>query len=375
MPKPRILVITRNLPPLKGGIERLLQHAVRELGRLADCDVIGPAGCRPHVPTARQVWELRPGLPWFHLRALALVLRSNTYDLVIAGNGLVAPLAGLAAGRNRCPYAVFVHGLDLIAPNVIYQRTFMPWIRRADVVIANSRYTAGLAEARRIAASRVTVIHPGVEMPPPSDGVAFRAKHQLANRPVLLSVGRLVPRKGIAEFVERSLPLVLRERPDACLVVIGEEPQHAAADATGTLAGIKAACARLPGSAVLLLGEVSDADLNEAYAAANAFVFPVLALPGDVEGFGMVALEAASHGVPTVAFAVGGVVDAVGAGSGRLVAEGDYAGFAGAVVAELETSSAERGSNCKAWASAHSWRDFGERLATLVGEICAGATK
>jgi phosphatidylinositol alpha-1,6-mannosyltransferase len=363
------------LPPLKGGVERLLQRAIGELGLVAECDVIGPAGCRLHVPTARQVWELPPGLPWFHLRALARALRSSTYDLVIAGNGLVAPLTALAAVRSGCPDLVFVHGLDLIAPSAIYQGTFVPWIRRARGVIANSRYTAGLAEVRGIAASRITVIHPGVEMPPPSDGAAFRAKHQLANRPVLLSVGRLVPRKGIAEFIEKSLPLVLREQPDACFVVVGSEPQHAATDATGTLAGIEAACAKLPGSAVLVLGEVSDADLNEAYAAANAFVFPVLALPGDVEGFGMVALEAASHGVPTVAFAVGGVIDAVGEGSGRLVAEGDYAGFAGAVLAELEASSVERGSSCKAWASAHSWRAFGERLATLVGEICAGAPK
>ncbi|HZP87560.1 MAG TPA: glycosyltransferase family 4 protein [Burkholderiales bacterium] len=366
MPNPRILVVTRNLPPLKGGIERLMQHAIAEMARSSVCDVIGPTGCRPYLPEAHEVWELPPGLPWFHLRALARLLRSSKYDLVIAGNGLVAPLAGLAAARSRCPYAVFVHGLDLVVANALYQVAFMPWIRRADILVANSRYTAGLAEQRGVDRSRITVINPGVELRPPSDGAAFRATHRLGDRPVLLSVGRLVPRKGIAEFVERSLPQILRARPDACFVVIGDEPRHAAADAEGTRAAIKRACAAVPGSAVLMLGEVSDEELQQAYAAANAFVFPVLALPGDVEGFGMVALEAAAHGVPTIAFAVGGVVDAVGEGSGQLIEAGNYAAFAASVSAELRSEFAARRSSSRDWAAARTWRTFGERLRALI---------
>ena len=65
-------------------------------------------------------------------------------------------------------------------------------------------------------------------------------------------------------------------------------------------------------------------------------MFPVREIPGDPEGFGMVAVEAAAHGLPTIAFATGGVTDAVAEGqSGRLVAPGDYAGFADAVLGAL----------------------------------------
>ncbi len=371
MPKLRILIISRNLPPLKGGIERLMQNAVAQLGLASDCDVLGPTGCRPYLPVARTVWELPPGLPWFHLRALARVLRSSKYDLVIAGNGLVAPLAAIAAVRSRCPYLVFVHGLDLIVPNAIYQASFVPWIRRARAVVTNSRYTARLAQQRGVTASRIVVINPGVELSPPGDDAAFRAKHRLGNRPLLLAVGRLVPRKGIAEFIRNSLPAILGERPDACFVVVGEEPQHSAADSGGTRAAIKAACARLPGAAILLLGEVSDEDLQQAYAAADVFVFPVLALPGDVEGFGMVALEAAAHGVPTVAFAVGGVTDAISESSGRLIEAGDYIGFARAVGNELAAGSSNRRQSCRDWGAMHSWHQFGEQLRRTVSNLSA----
>ena len=368
VPKPRVLIISRNLPPLKGGIERLMQNAVAQLGRACDCDVIGPIGCRPYLPVARSVWELPPGLPWFHLRALSRGLLSSKYDLVIAGNGLVAPLAGLAAARNRCPYAVFVHGLDVIAPSRIYQALFVPWIRRAKAIVANSRYTAGLAQSAGVPAKSIRIIHPGVEMPRgDADGGAFRARHQLGARPMLLSVGRLVRRKGIAEFIARAMPLILRQRPDACLVVIGGEPVHAAADSRGTRAAIEAACAGLPAQSVLLLGEVSEDVLGQAYAAANLFVFPVLALPGDVEGFGMVALEAAAYGIATVAFAVGGVADAITPENGSLIAPDDYEAFATAVVSRL---AAEAPSMAIAkWAQAQDWEHRGVQLRALANLV------
>ena len=69
--------------------------------------------------------------------------------------------------------------------------------------------------------------------------------------------------------------------------------------------------------------------LHAAYAEADALVFPVLELPGDVEGFGMVALEAAAHGLPTFGFRSGGVPDAVQEGrTGELVSASDYGGLA-----------------------------------------------
>src|SRR3546814_12287140 len=87
----------------------------------------------------------------------------------------------------------------------------------------------------------------------------------------------------------------------------------------------------------MFLGTITDdALLSVVYKAASAHIFPVREIPGDPEGFGMVAVEAAAHGVPTIAFATGGIVDAVAEGeSGRLIRTGDYGAFAGIVVESL----------------------------------------
>jgi phosphatidylinositol alpha-1,6-mannosyltransferase len=116
------------------------------------------------------------------------------------------------------------------------------------------------------------------------------------------------------------------------------------------------------------LGKIPDDELETAYSAADVHVFPVREIPGDPEGFGMVAVEAAAHGLPTVAFATGGVVDAVAEGkSGYLVQSGDYAAFAQRVIDLLErknTNQIEKSS--RAFAQEFAWERFGKDLARLL---------
>ena len=116
------------------------------------------------------------------------------------------------------------------------------------------------------------------------------------------------------------------------------------------------------------LGPCDDATLNQAYAAADVHVFPVRHVPGDIEGFGMVAIEAAAHGLPTVAFAVGGVPDAISHGnSGYLLRPGDYDGFADRVCDVLAAGrdSLMRGTS-REFAHNFAWKHFGERLRRML---------
>jgi phosphatidylinositol alpha-1,6-mannosyltransferase len=269
---------------------------------------------------------------------------------------------------------VFVHGLDLVVDHPLYQSLFLPSIRVADAIVANSRHTADLAAARGVSQDRIHVVNPGVELPAErADGAAFRERHGLGRRPILLSVGRLVARKGIAEFVERSFQSVLAEVPDACFVVVGEEPRQAAGRSSGTRQTIERAAERAGASrSIVLLGSIDDVELAQAYVAADAFVFPVLDLPGDVEGFGMVALEAAAHDTPTVAFSVGGVADAVSPRSGLLVAPGDYAGFAKSVLRILKRQVSELdAASCRRYAADNDWGRFGRQLLNVVDAAIA----
>jgi phosphatidylinositol alpha-1,6-mannosyltransferase len=116
------------------------------------------------------------------------------------------------------------------------------------------------------------------------------------------------------------------------------------------------------------LGRCDGPTLSAAYQAADVHIFPVLDLPGDVEGFGMVALESAAHGLATVAFAVGGVPDAVLDGqTGTLVEPGDYVVLGEAVIRQL--AQAREGATiatCREFAAGKVWPVFGERLRNLL---------
>ncbi len=363
-----LLLVTRNFPPLVGGMERLMAAAVRELGREFDCQVVGPAGCTDHLqPPSRGVGHAIRPLFWFLPRALLSVLwRGRTAGVCLAGSGVTAPLAVLAGRLFRRPSLVFVHGLDLVVENRLYQWLFVPFIRRATGVIANSHNTARLARERGV--RDVHVLFPGVELPGPVErGDDFVRRHGLEGKRVLLSVGRIVPRKGLAEFVERSLPAVVASRPDTVLLVVG-------GPAADGLRGESAYADRLADAIeqqgladhVRFTGRLDDAELSLAYQTADLFVFPLRPVPGDVEGFGMVAVEAAAHGLPVVAFAEGGVVDAVEQDvSGKLVPSEDHEAFTRAVVDVLDNAEVQA-ERCKTFAERFSWENYGTRLREIV---------
>lgn len=326
------LLITRNLPPLRGGMERLILHVAEALAQRYDLAVVGPERCAAFLPKHVKVREVaHHPLPRFLFGAAKAVRKLSRRDvsLVFAGSGLTAPLAWWAARRARAPWVVYLHGLDIVAPSVVYQRCWLPFIRRANLVLVNSRNTRRLAIERGVPRRAIRILHPGTDLPVADleSGSAFRTLHNLGERPLLLSVGRLTPRKGLAEFIQRALPAVVARYPDVLMLVIGADAKDAVQTAADSEHARILRSAREAGvsTAVRMLPPCDDATLSAAYRAADVHVFPVLDLPGDVEGFGMVAIEAAAHGLPTISFNVGGVADAVVEGvTGSLVGSGDY---------------------------------------------------
>jgi phosphatidylinositol alpha-1,6-mannosyltransferase len=365
-------MITRNYPPLWGGMERLNLHLAEEIAARAKVHLIAPEGAATHAPQGVAVTEipLRP-LPRFLLGAAwqsMRLARSFRPDVILAGSGLTAPMALMAAGSCGARATAYVHGLDLTAPHIIYRLLWRPALRRLDAVVANSRATAALAQDIGLSPGRIAIVPPGVDLPP-EDGNArarFRDAHGLGKNPVLLSVGRLAARKGLREFVTEALPRIAAEIPDVFFVIIGSLPGKALYAEAQTPESIRQAAENAGvGERLLFLGKVSDAALLDAYAGADVHVFPVRHIPNDPEGFGMVAVEAAAAGLPTVAYATGGVVDAVRDGvSGALVPPGDAVAFAEATVSLLRNPLPD--SPMRDFAAGFGWHLFGEKICAFL---------
>lgn len=372
-----VLLVTRNFPPLLGGMERLNRELLEALKPVGPTALCGPAGCSSCITPQTEVREsrLRP-LPRFLLKTLwnafcfAVKFRPRW---VIAGSGLTAPVAWLVGRCVRSRVAVYLHGLDIVAANPLYQWIWIPMIGRCDLALVNSRNTAKLAQEHGISQKKIRILHPGTDLPTvnPASARIFRGRFGLEDRPLLLSVGRLTRRKGLAEFILHAMPLVVSHFPDVRLVIVGEDAidtirkEHSSERARIRRAAQTAGVVQN----ICFTGLCNAVDLDGAYQAARVHVFPVLELPNDVEGFGMVALEAAAYGLPTVAFAVGGVPDAVAEGrSGTLVNPGAYQAFSEAVISYLarkpDPSVQE---DCRAFAESCTWQAFGIRLRRFLG--------
>lgn len=374
---PRLLIVTRNLPPLVGGMERLNWHMVEELSKYAKIHVVGPKGSKALCPSGVQFTEVPLQPLWkflvsssIHAVHIAKKWRAHT---VLAGSGLTAPAAWAAARAAGAQSSVYLHGLDAAVRHPVYRAIWHPVIRRMDKVIANSKPTSDLAITLGVEQQRISVIHPGVQLPtaPQPDYVLndFRQRHNLINARILLSIGRLTTRKGLREFVEKSLPVIVREYPDVLLVVIGDAPSHSLHAKVQSRESIQAIADTVGvGANLRFLGVITDPiELASAYECAELHVFPVREMPGDPEGFGMVAIEAAAHGVPTVAFATGGVIDAVLNGqSGLLVMPGNYAEFSSKVISILDKGRRVWCKSAMIFSRKFAWSLFGERMIKVL---------
>lgn len=368
----KLLLVTRNFPPLWGGMERLNWHMAAELSKSLDVRIVAPVGAAQHAPHGVAVREAPLKPLWLFLLRTATLARHEARewkpDIVLAGSGLTAPLVWWAARACKARRAVYVHGLDLTVPHPVYRALWRPALRCMDVIIANSRPTARLAEGIGITPARIHVVHPGVEIPPPDPQARarFRAQHQLGDAPVLLSVGRLTARKGLREFVRDVLPRIAAVRPDVQLLIVGDVPANALYAEAQTPQSIQSAAdAAGVGGRVRFLGTLFGRDLADAYAGADVHVFPVRDIPNDPEGFGMVAVEAAAHGLPTAGYATGGVVDAVAEGvSGTTVSPNDGNALAAAVLHLTDRPMAQN--VIRNFAAPFAWDVFGRRVVAAL---------
>ena len=298
---PKILFVARAFPPLVGGLERQNFELSRALG-----------GLLPVTTFANR--RGKKFLPLFLTRSLLYAWRSNgNHDLLLLGDALLAPLGALLRRFSGKPAVAVAHGLDVTYRPFGYQKGWLGWsLRHLDAVIAVSRHTQRECLARGVKPERLFTIPNGV-VPPMADVDSARLRlgwlgaEKRKGRKILLTVGRLRKRKGVRWFVEAVMP---RLPADCIYVIAGSGPDKEQ---------IHAAIRRMGLSDRLnLLGAVSEEEKAYLFSLADLFVQPNIPVPGDVEGFGIGALEAAASGLPVVASDLEGLQDAIQEGENGL---------------------------------------------------------
>jgi phosphatidylinositol alpha-1,6-mannosyltransferase len=261
-------------------------------------------------------------VPYLGLGAIWQLLKGGV-DIIHVQDGVLAPLGYLLSRLSDKPYTVVLHGLDITYASRLYKLYALPAIRRADHVFCISQIAADEAKRRGVDEAKLQVIPLAVadDLYGKSDrGELIKQLSLPDDTKVLLTVGRLVKRKGVAWFITNVLPGLVEQHPQLVYLVVGEGVERGNIEAAVAHAGLEAN--------VRLLGLINGNLYEAVYNGADAFVMPNITVPGDVEGFGLVLLEASVCALPVVAADTEGIKDAVtNDQNGVLVSVGDVGAF------------------------------------------------
>ncbi|NCU44558.1 glycosyltransferase family 1 protein [Candidatus Falkowbacteria bacterium] len=298
------LLVTLEYPPFHGGIAHYYSHLV---------DAWPVAGDLTVLDNNRQELQANKGFwPWRRsFRTIWQIIKSQNINYVLVGQILpLGTVVWLLSYFLPIKYGVFLHGMDW---GLAISRSRKRWlakriIGRATTIIAANSYVAGLVQEVLPATNdRLIVINPGLsQIEPPlisSDYLQqLRQRYDLLDKPVLLTVGRLVERKGVDQVL-RSLPQLLSKYSNLRYIVVGQGSYLATCQQLASNLGVS--------SAVSFVTDANDQERAAWYQLADIFIMPARQLGGDFEGFGIVYLEANQAGKPVIAGQSGGVGDAV----------------------------------------------------------------
>lgn len=215
-------------------------------------------------------------------------------------------------------YAIIVHGMDLVAPTHSWRKKWMVKriLRRAHVILAANKNIGFFA--KKIARTRpVEIVYPSPYMIPtnePGTREALRSAYDIRNSDlVFLTIGRLVARKGHRDSLA-AFARIHEAFPGSRYVILGDGPEKEALQALTKDLHIA--------DRVEFISHANDDLAKQWLEAADMFVMTPVALPGgDIEGLGIVYLEAAAFGLPTIGTKTGGVVEAIENGSTGLLVD------------------------------------------------------
>ncbi len=370
------LVVTNDFPPRPGGIQSYLYSFTSRLP--AEQLVVYAPSWRDdsHVRfDAQQPFEVvrHPGtlmLPTHEVAKRAReLLRHHGSEVVWFG--AAAPLALLAttlrrAGADRV--LASTHGHEVGWSMLPAARSALRCIgERTDVVTYVSRYTRGRFASAFGPHAALEHLPSGVDVaafhPDATAKAQLRARYGLGRRPVVVCVSRMVPRKG-QDMLIRALPRIQRHAPGAALVLVGGGPYGNTLRTLAARVGVA--------EDVVFTGGVAAEELAAHHCLGDVFAMPCRTRGAglDVEGLGIVYLEASASGLPVVAGRSGGAPETVRDGETGTVVDGtrveEIADAVGTLLADPERA-ARMGAAGRAWVSEHwRWDRLSQRLEHLL---------
>jgi phosphatidyl-myo-inositol dimannoside synthase len=317
----KTLIVTNDFPPRPGGIQAFVHSMALRLdpGRVVvyastwggkDGHEVHRFDAEQPFPVIRDRTTMLLPTPRVTRQAAGLLREHGCTSVWF---GAAAPLGLMAPALRRAGARRLVgttHGHEAGWAQLPASRQLLRRIGEGTDTLTylgeytRSRIAPALTPA---AAARMTQLPPGVDektFHPASGGDAVRARLGLAGRPVVVCVSRLVPRKGQDTLI-LAMPRILREVPDAVLLVVGGGPYRADLERLAARTGVA--------GSVRFTGAVPWEELPAHFGAGDVFAMPCRTRRGglDVEGLGIVYLEASATGLPVVAGDSGGAPDAV----------------------------------------------------------------
>jgi phosphatidylinositol alpha-1,6-mannosyltransferase len=323
-PLSRLLVLTENFVPAKGGS---ITWMLNTYSRFDPREVVVVTSPREEdaridqmlpfrvvrIPMTLNDWDpTGPASLLRYLRVMWHVYRQcHTHRVQQIHCAKVLPEGLIAWVLRQCyslPYLLYAHGEEILIALTSRKLTcLLPRIYRgAAAIIANSRHTKVLLQELGIDASMIHVIHPGVHIPSfcasPEAAQRIRQKHHLGVAPMLLTVGRMQRRKG-QDMVIQALPRIRQSMPQVKYVIVGTGEELSSLITLAEELRVQ--------DSVVFAGNIPDQELAAYYAACDVFLMPNRQIGGDIEGFGIVYLEAGAAGKPVIGGKSGGTDDAI----------------------------------------------------------------
>lgn len=312
----KILFLTRVHPPVTGGLENQSYNLINNFKKInkETFSIINTKGKK----------ALPYFLPYAYAKALRLI-KKHKITHVHLSDGVMALIGARLKKKTGVKVAVTIHGLDVTFDNKYYQKIIPKRINELDKVICISENTKKECLKKGIDKNKIVVVPNGVNS---NEFVIRKPKAELREKlskeininlkgkKILFTSGRLVKRKGVEWFVSNVMPKLGK---DYIYLISGDGGEREMIEKAINQKNLKN---------VYLLGKTDFEVLKLLYNSADLFIMPNISVRGDVEGFGLVAVEAGSCGLPVIASKVDGIPAAVLEGkTGWLVKEKDVEGF------------------------------------------------